>query len=95
MYECASVIAIHGLGSNPDTAWASNRGKLGQPVLWLRDLLPTDPQLDKARIIQVNQQTRWDTSVSTLSFNEHAKNLFQILESVHKVCGVETASTGL
>lgn len=85
MLNCYSIIAIHGLGSNPDTAWASNRGRSGKPVVWLRDLLPKDKHLADARIVQVNQQTRWDISVSTLTFDEHARNLLQILETVHDV----------
>ncbi|KAM3516472.1 hypothetical protein NHJ13051_009881 [Beauveria bassiana] len=61
------IIAVHGLGANPDYAWIRKEdtatGGLEGSVHWLRDLLPAtlrhgNPSV-KARIFCFNYKSRW------------------------------------
>ncbi|KAH8769342.1 hypothetical protein BGZ57DRAFT_929661 [Hyaloscypha finlandica] len=81
------LIAIHGLGSNPETAWAFQMPTPKPPVLWLRDLLPHEDALKRMKIIQVNHQTRWDANVSDVAFEDHARAVLQVMETVHRDIG--------
>lgn len=63
-YTCVrSIVAIHGLGANPDWAWT--RKIAGKPdgkeiyVNWLKDdhLLPS--KIPNARIMTFNYESRW------------------------------------
>jgi hypothetical protein len=56
----SSIFAIHGLGSNPESAWAY-RGNQSR-VHWLRDLLPEEQEFRNIRVVMVNHQTRWDSN---------------------------------
>src|SRR5271154_6216015 len=49
-----SVFAIHGLGSNPDSAWTARRN--GTEVRWLRDLLPRVEGVGHMRVAMINHQ---------------------------------------
>ncbi|OTA62400.1 hypothetical protein K449DRAFT_52541 [Hypoxylon sp. EC38] len=77
------IIAIHGLGSNPDSAWTYKRDN-GTEVNWLRDLLPTAEGLHNVRVVKVNHQTRWDSNVAELGLHEHASELLEHIQSIHK-----------
>ena len=65
MCEC-SIIAVHGLGANPDHAWVRHKDQsagLENDVRWLTDLLPQTfrnykPSLS-ARIFCFNYQSAW------------------------------------
>ncbi|KAJ2969949.1 hypothetical protein NUW58_g9844 [Xylaria curta] len=76
------VFAIHGLGSVPGNAWTyrSNETK----VHWLSELLPQTMGFEDARIIMVNHQTRWASDAAPIQFNDHAYELLEHIESLHK-----------
>lgn len=76
---------MHGLGSNPHTAWAHRASPTSSPVKWLQDFLPKEKKLKGLKIIQVNHQTTWHANVSVTAFNDHARNILQDIESAHAV----------
>jgi hypothetical protein len=50
----SGIVAVHGLGSNPATAWRRSRSR----ATWLADFLPTTHK--DFRIIAVNHDSRWN-----------------------------------
>ncbi|KAI1104919.1 hypothetical protein F4804DRAFT_305447 [Jackrogersella minutella] len=87
MYDSGSsavvdILAIHGLGSNPDSAWTYKYDN-GTRVNWLRDLLPTTEGFQGTRVVMVNHQTRWDSNVAEMGFHEHASELLEHIQSIH------------
>ncbi|EHK24245.1 uncharacterized protein TRIVIDRAFT_61048 [Trichoderma virens Gv29-8] len=77
-----SIFAIHGLGSNPETAWAYQRND--SRVYWLRDFLPKARGLSDIRVIMVNHQTRWDSNTAYLGFHDHASELLEEIQNLHR-----------
>src|SRR4051812_35855388 len=61
-----SIVAVHGLGANPDHAWVRHRNAtegIHHDVRWLTDLLPQtlreyQPSI-RARIFCYNYQSAW------------------------------------
>lgn len=78
-----SVFAIHGLGSNPETAW-TYRGN-GTEVSWLRDILPQQDGLQQIRVALINHQTCWDSNAASMTLEDHANMLLDSLEQLHQV----------
>jgi hypothetical protein len=76
-----SVFAIHGLGSNPASAWHYVGN--GTSVSWLQELLPQQKGLDKMRIIKINHQTRWDSHSPKVEFDLFAKMMLDDIEHLH------------
>ena len=68
-----SVVAVHGLGSNPDTAWLGNHSRAN----WLADYLPTTYK--SFRIIAVNHDSRWDAYSPVQSLRDYGQ---VILDSI-------------
>lgn len=64
-----SIVAVHGLGANPDYAWVwlpknnppNNPSYPNEPLNWLRDLLPPKLLSSKlpCRIMAFNYDSRW------------------------------------
>lgn len=61
-----SIVAVHGLGANPDYAWVwlpknnppNRRGYPDKPFNWLRELLPA--KISKpCRVLAFNYDSRW------------------------------------
>lgn len=61
-----SIVAVHGLGANPDYAWVwlpknnppNRRGYPNKPFNWLQELLPA--KLPKpCRVLAFNYDSRW------------------------------------
>ncbi|KAF7555660.1 hypothetical protein G7Z17_g1968 [Cylindrodendrum hubeiense] len=77
------VFAIHGLGSNPDSAWRY-RGNLTD-VYWLEDILPKQKGLKYTRITMLNHQTRWDSHVPAIDFSMYAKMMLDDIEHINQV----------
>ena len=78
-----SVFAIHGLGSNPDSAWTARRN--GTEVRWLRDLLPRVEGVGHMRVAMVNHQTRWDANTANMRFEDHAAMILEDIENMREV----------
>ena len=80
----SSIVAVHGLGSASDRAWVHKESKQN----WLKHFLPVD--LDhKARIMQYNHQSQWQSYAFTKRFDAFAQDLLRALEdrrSSHEVC---------
>ncbi|KAF4958755.1 hypothetical protein FGADI_2099 [Fusarium gaditjirri] len=77
------VFAIHGLGSNPSSAW--RYGGNGSQVYWLTDLLPKQKGLENIKIIMLNHQTRWDSHSPEVDFDVFAKMMLDDIEHLHQV----------
>ncbi|KAI1126623.1 hypothetical protein F5Y10DRAFT_209678 [Nemania abortiva] len=76
------VFAIHGLGSNPDSAW-TYRDKITE-TRWLKDVLPKEEGLSNMRVVMVNHRTQWFANTVDASFEDHAEMILKDIESVRK-----------
>ncbi|KAH6954701.1 hypothetical protein DER45DRAFT_314694 [Fusarium avenaceum] len=76
------IFAIHGLGSNPSSAW--RYGGNGSQVYWLTDLLPKQKGLENIKIIMLNHQTRWDSHSPEIDFDVFAKMMLDDIEHLHQ-----------
>jgi hypothetical protein len=83
-----SIIAVHGLGSNPDTAWQSRTSvpleSSSDPAthpIWLRDFLPQDLQKDglRVRVMAFNHNTRWKAGALSKSLEDYGQDLLREL----------------
>ncbi|OTB18228.1 hypothetical protein K445DRAFT_244915 [Daldinia sp. EC12] len=83
MSTMVDIIAIHGLGSNPDSAW-TYRMDNGSNVYWLKDLLPKSQGLGNIRVMKVNHQTRWDSNAADMGLQWYASELLDHIHSLHK-----------
>lgn len=73
MTGSSSIVAVHGLGSNPATAWLGSRSKAS----WLADFLSTTHK--DFRIIAVNHDSRWDAYSPVQSLRDYGQ---VILDSI-------------
>lgn len=64
---------MHGLGSDPDSAWLGRRSKAN----WLADFLPVTYK--DIRIIAVNHDSRWDAHSPVQSLRDYGQ---VILDSI-------------
>ncbi|KAK7403327.1 hypothetical protein QQX98_010916 [Neonectria punicea] len=76
------VFAIHGLGSNPSSAW--RHGGNGTQVYWLRDLLPKQKGLESIKVTMLNHQTRRDSHSPEVDFDVFAKMMLDDIEHLHQ-----------
>jgi hypothetical protein len=77
-------LAVHGLGSNPASAWTF-RGANYTDLCWLKDLLPHQEGFRDIRVTMLNHQTRWDSHTANMLFEDHAAKLLEDIEDIHKV----------
>ncbi|KAE8419575.1 hypothetical protein BDV36DRAFT_134697 [Aspergillus pseudocaelatus] len=77
------VFAIHGLGSNPKSAWRGY-SQNGTEVYWLRDLLPNVDGMGEARVTMINHQTSYLEDAAVMEFEDHAKRLLDDIERVRQ-----------
>lgn len=81
-----SVFAIHGLGSNPQSAWTYKpRNENETEVLWLKDLLPVN-RTQSIRVTLINHQTRWQSQVSTMDLEGHAGSVLRAIDDLNQAC---------
>jgi len=78
-----SVFAIHGLGSNADSAWTYRNDTT--KVYWLKEILPKTEGLERIRVAMVNHQTRWDANAANIKFKDHAASILDEIESLRTV----------
>ncbi|SPJ73874.1 uncharacterized protein FTOL_03604 [Fusarium torulosum] len=76
------IFAIHGLGSDPSSAW--RYGGNGSQVYWLTDLLPKQKDLENIKITMLNHQTRWDSHSPEVDFDVFAKMILDDIEHLHQ-----------
>jgi hypothetical protein len=61
MLSLASIVAVHGLGANPEWAWVwkvnGAHDQHMRTVNWLQDLLPE--KIPYARILTFNYESKW------------------------------------
>lgn len=72
----SSIIAVHGLGSNPETTWTNPE----TGTHWLRDILAL--QFSTCRIVQVNHDSRWDAQSPVQSLRDYGQT---ILDSISRL----------
>ena len=88
-----SIIAVHGLASNPKTTWESRKHsedtcihdrQIKRPPdapitkpMWLRDFLPEEG-LD-ARIMAFNHNTAWEANALSKSLQDYGDDLLRVL----------------
>ncbi|KAE8139194.1 hypothetical protein BDV38DRAFT_54715 [Aspergillus pseudotamarii] len=77
------VFAIHGLGSNPKSAWRGYSPN-GTELYWLRDLLPNVDGMGEARVTMINHQTSYLEDAAVMEFEDHAKRLLDDIERVRQ-----------
>lgn len=78
-----SVLAIHGLGPNPKSAWRGY-SQNGTEVYWLRNLLPSVDGMGEARVTMINHQTSYLEDAAVMGFEDHAKRLLDDIERVRQ-----------
>lgn len=69
-----SIIAVHGLGSKPETAWSYAADK----NLWLRDFLPEEGL--NARILAYYHSSHWRSNALLIDVKELGRDLVQTIE---------------
>lgn len=79
-----SVFAIHGLGSNPNSAWRYRGSGEGRTVDWLTEILPRQEGCQEIRITLLNHQTRWDSRTPQVDFTTHAKSMLSHVERINQ-----------
>lgn len=80
MLTIYSIVAVHGLGSNPDWAWKHE----ASGVMWLKDLLPK--AFPNARIMAFNHNSKWDIDAAVKSVENCGSELLHYLDIERKVC---------
>ena len=83
-----SLVAVHGLGSKPETAWAfrdstarnlsSNLEGQSSPM-WLRDWLKQD--VKHVRVLVYYHDSRWDHSALNWSLSDFGNDMLRRLEN--------------
>ncbi len=69
----ASIIAVHGLGSDPETTWLSDASTpKGNPHMWLRDGLPKDL---RARVLGYWHDSEWLWNALSKDLHAHGEDL--------------------
>ncbi|KAI1131405.1 hypothetical protein F5Y10DRAFT_233599 [Nemania abortiva] len=76
------VFAIHGLGSNPSSAWRHHGNETD--VHWLEDILPKQAGLEQIRVTTLNHQTRWDSHVPDIGFSAHAQKMLNEIKRINQ-----------
>lgn len=95
-----SILAVHGLASNAETAWAvrdvssSNNAEESHQVMWLRDMLAKNEALN-ARVMTFNHDTSWEAYALDKSLEDHGHDLLQALRTVRHDEKVRYDSSGL
>jgi hypothetical protein len=83
-----SIVAVHGLGSNPHTTWlprsedGSSQINPTTKPMWLRDILPQDLQSRgfRVRVLAFNHNTRWKVNALSKSLQDYAEDLLRKLD---------------
>lgn len=77
-----SIVAVHGLGSNPKWTWNYDLGG-GKTCMWLKHLLPED--LPNTRIMAFNRNSKWNIDAPVKSIEECGHELLNHLRDYRKV----------
>ncbi|KAL0932822.1 ankyrin repeat protein [Colletotrichum truncatum] len=81
------IVAVHGLGSSPETAWAYRRGTSPQDAsaseahigpLWLKDFLPLDEL--RARVLVYYHNSGWQAHATSMSLRGYGQDLLTSIE---------------
>ena len=86
-----SIVAVHGLGANPNYAWAwlpknnppDNRNYPKKPLNWLKDLLPSNLLSSKlrCRVMAFNYESKWFLNAPQLRLSNISDNLLDSLRN--------------
>jgi hypothetical protein len=87
-----SIIAVHGLGSSPETAWAYKldaqqdeasksqiHANLKYGPMWLRDFLPLDKL--QARVLVYYHNSGWQAHALRMSLGDYGQDLLASIGS--------------
>lgn len=74
-----SIVAVHGLGSNPDWAWTHEE----TGAMWLKHFLPK--ACPRARIMAFNHNSAWDINAPVKSVDVCGQQLLDALNTSRAV----------
>ncbi|KAK4185664.1 hypothetical protein QBC35DRAFT_476145 [Podospora australis] len=80
----ADVFAIHGLGSNHESAWRHKGNETHPDVHWLVDILPKMKGYENTRITLLNHQTRWDSHAPQLHLKDYAEEMLSDIVRINQ-----------
>jgi hypothetical protein len=93
MLSDLSIVAVHGLGSSPETAWAykldasrdeadisAANSKYGP--MWLRDFLPLDAL--QARVLVYYHNSGWQANALGMSLRDYGQDLLTSIEGARQ-----------
>ncbi|KAI5837295.1 ankyrin repeat-containing domain protein [Morchella snyderi] len=73
------IVAVHGLGSNPEWAWTWGGNGAQKKCMWLKDLLPKS--VPRARILTYNHNSAWMRDAPVKTVRDCGKQLLAALDS--------------
>ncbi|KAK2599135.1 hypothetical protein QQS21_005396 [Conoideocrella luteorostrata] len=95
LHECeepnVDIVAVHGLGANPDYAWVwlpknnptNSRGYPDKPLNWLRELLPTKLS---CRVLAFNYDSTWLSTGLAMAPQQRLSNISDnLLQSLQNI----------
>lgn len=88
-----SIVAVHGLGSNPAWAWTWEDATTHKKCMWLKDLLPKT--LPRARIMAYNHNSAWFRDAPVKSVRVCGEQLLNALDTYRKLPQVCCSVTSL
>lgn len=84
-----SIVAVHGLASDPLTTWRAypetkghDDGSNNAPM-WLKDFLPHEDGI-KIRVFAFNHNTAWKYDALTKSLRDHGEDLLSALRLIRQ-----------
>jgi hypothetical protein len=91
-----SLVAVHGLGSRPETAWAYEKASAPEAIdgaacehpgqttgpIWLRDFLPRDEL--NVRVIVYYHNSGWQSNALGMELSDYGRDLLQQLERLRR-----------
>lgn len=94
-----SIVAVHGLASNPMTAFLSRgssnkeQPNVSQRAMWLRDFLPTEGL--NARVMTYSHDSAWESGALRKTLYDHGDDFLRALRTKRLEPGVRSFLSGI